>query len=265
MKILAKWLPALVATVGLTLATAAQAADRIKVGIMGGDSELIWAEVTKQAAKKDIEVELVVFADYVLPNAALDSGDLDANAFQHQPYLNNQIKTKGYAITAIAKTVTYPIGLYSGKVKALADLKEGAEIGIPNDPTNGGRALLLLQAQKQLTLKPDVGLLPSVLDITDNPRKLRIREIDAAQLPRSLDDLDAAVINTNYALQANLKPGRDAIAVESAKDNPYANLIAVRVKDKDKPVFQRLVEAYQSPEIRAFVAERFEGAILPSF
>jgi D-methionine transport system substrate-binding protein len=244
---------------------AAGAQDLVKVGISGGDGELIWAKVKEIAKRQGLEVDLVVFNDYLLPNAALDSGDLDANAFQHRPFLDNQVKSRGYKIVPIADTVVEPIGLYSLKVKRLSDLREGALIGIPNDPSNGGRGLLLLRQQGLIELGPGVGILPSVRDVVNNPKKLEFRELDAAQLPRALPDLDAAIINTNYALQARLQPGRDAIAIESRTDNPYGNVIAVRVADKDKPVFKKLLSAYQSEEMRQFILRRFDGAILPAF
>lgn len=241
----------------------ALAADKVKVGVSGGDGEIIWQEVKKVAEKDGIDLQVIVFNDYLLPNAALDAGDLDLNAFQHKPFLENQIKTKGYKITAIGDTVVAPIGLYSKKVKTLAELKEGAQVGIPNDPSNGGRGLLLLAQHGLIKLKDGVGILPRVIDVTDNPKKLKFREIDAAQLARSLDDLDAAVINTNYALQANLNPSRNAIAVETTKDNPYGNVIAVREKDKDNPLYRRVVKAYQDEAIRSFIKTRFDGALLP--
>ncbi|KJV05774.1 dioxygenase [Elstera litoralis] len=242
----------------------ALAADKVKVGVF---FRRRWrdhlAGSQKVAARDGIDVQVIVFNDYLLPNAALDAGDLDLNAFQHKPFLENQVKTKGYKITAIADTVVSPIGLYSKKVKALAELKDSAQVGIPNDPSNGGRGLLLLAQHGLIKLKEGVGILPRVIDVTDNPKKLKFREIDAAQLARSLDDLDAAVINTNYALQANLKPGRDSIAIETTKDNPYGNVIAAREKDKDNPLYRRVVKAYQDEAIRSFIKTRFDGALLP--
>src|ERR1700728_209934 len=172
---------------------AAQAQEHLRVGISGGDGELIWAKVKEVAKRQGLEVDVVVFNDYLLPNAALDGGDLDANAFQHKPFLENQVKASG---------------LYSEKLKKVGDLPQGASIGIPNDPSNGGRGLLLLQQQGLIKLRDGVGILPSVRDVVENPKKLKFRELDAAQLPRSLPDLDAAVINTNYALQAKLRPGK---------------------------------------------------------
>lgn len=245
-------------------AVPALANDKLKVGISGGDSEIIWAAVKDIAQKDGLDITVVVFNDYLLPNEALNAGDLDANAFQHRPFLENQIKTKGYKITPIAETIVAPIGLYSRKIKAIGELKEGASIGIPNDPSNGGRALLLLQSQKLIKLKANVGLVPSVLDISENPKKLKFNEIDAAQLSRTLDDLDAAVINTNYSVQAGLIPGKDSIAIETSVNNPYNNFIAVRTADKDKPVFKKLVSAYQNETIRQLVKDKLPGQ-LPAF
>ena len=238
---------------------------RLKVGVSGGDGELIWAKVKDVAKQKGLDIQVIVFNDYLLPNAALDGGDLDANAFQHKPFLDNQIKTRGYKIAAIANTIVEPIGMYSLKVKSVSGLGEGAQVGIPNDPSNGGRALLLMQHAGLIKLRSGTGSTPSVRDVSDNPHKFKFRELDAAQLPRALSDLDAAVINTNYALQARLRPGRDSIAIESGIDNPYGNVIAVRSADVDKPVFKTLIAAYQNEEVRQFILKQFDGAILPVF
>jgi D-methionine transport system substrate-binding protein len=243
----------------------AHATDHLKVGIMSGPEEEILAVVKQVAAKEGLDIELVTFSDYVLPNEALNSGELDANAFQHVPYLDNQIKTRGYKIVPIGNTIVTPIGAYSHKVKSLTELAAGAKIGIPNDPTNGGRALLLFQANGLIKLRDGVGLLPTVLDVTENPKQLSFVELDAAQLARALDDVDAAVINTNYALEAGLDPVKDAIAIESRENNPYANVIAVRAADKDNPVYQKLVRAYESPEVAQFLEQRFKGSTLAAW
>ena len=238
---------------------------RLKVGVSGGDGELIWAKVKEIAKRQGLDLQVIVFNDYLLPNAALDGGDLDANAFQHKPFLDNQIAVRGYKLTAIASTLVEPIGLYSLKAKSVSALADGAQVGIPNDPSNGGRALLLLQQQGLIKLREGTGITPSVRDVVVNSRKFKFRELDAAQLPRALRDLDAAVINTNYALQANLHPGKDSIAIESSQNNPYGNVIAVRTADKDKPVFKTLIAAYQNDEVRQFILKQFDGAILPVF
>lgn len=251
------------ALVGLAVAPA-MAADKIKVGIMGGDAEVLWAKAKEIAARDGLDINLVVFSDYLLPNEALQSGDLDANAFQHKPFLANQVKARGYRIVPVGETIVTPIGLYSKRVKAVADLKDGALVGIPNDPSNGGRALLLLQAEKLIRLKDGVGLLPTVFDVVDNPKRLKFQEVDAAQLPRSLEDLDAAVINTNYAVDAGLIPGKDSIAIESKVDNPYNNVIVVREADTGKPWVPKLVHAFQNDAIRQILKEQFPGQF-PAF
>jgi len=253
-----RWLLFTLAVV-MTVSGPGFARDKIKLGITGGDSEVHWAKAKEIAARDDLDIELVVFSDYLLPNEALAAGDLNANAFQHKPFLDNQIKVRGYKIVPVGETIVTPIGLYSRRVKAVGALRDGAAVGIPNDPSNGGRALLLLQAQGLVRLKEGVGLLPTVLDVVENPKRLTIHELDAAQLPRSLDDLDAAVINTNYAVAAGLTPGRDTIALESAVNNPYSNLIVVREADRNAPWVPKLVRAFQNDAIRQLLKEQFPG------
>ncbi|MES2975321.1 MAG: MetQ/NlpA family ABC transporter substrate-binding protein [Pseudomonadota bacterium] len=236
----------------------------LKIGVTAGPHAQIFEQVKKVAERDGLKIQIVEFSDYIQPNAALAAGDLDGNSYQHKPFLDQQVKDRGYKISSVGYTVNFPIGIYSKKVKSLKDLKEGARVGIPNDPTNGGRVLLVLQDQGLIKLKPEAGLKATPLDVTDNPKKLKFVEIDAAQLPRSLDDLDAAAINTNYALTAGLHPGKDAIAQESAK-SPYVNLLAVRDQDKDKPWVAKLVKAYHSDEIRKFVQAEFKGAVVTGF
>jgi len=236
----------------------------LKIGVTAGPHAQIFEQVKKLADKEGLKIQIIEFSDYVQPNAALAAGDLDANSYQHKPYLDQQIKDRGYKFASVGYTVNFPIGLYSKKVKSLGELKEGAKFGIPNDPTNGGRVLLVLQDKGLIKLKPEAGLKATPLDVIDNPKKLKFVELDAAQLPRSLDDLDAAAVNTNYALPAGLSPAKDAIAQEAAK-SPYVNLIAVREQDKDKPWVAKLVKLYQSEEIRKFVLAEFKGAVVPGF
>ncbi len=253
---------ALVAAFAGVPAISAFAQDKpIKIGVTGGPHAQIMEQVKKIAEKDGLKIQIVEFSDYVQPNAALAAGDLDANSYQHKPYLDQQVKDRGYKIVDVGYTVNFPIGIYSKKVKSLKDLKEGARFGMPNDPTNGGRVLLVLQDQGLIKLRPEAGLKATPLDVTENPKKLKFVEVDAAQLPRTLDDLDAAGINTNYALSAGLTPGKDAIAQESAK-SPYVNILAVRAQDKDKPWVARLVKAYHSEEVRQFVQTEFKGAVL---
>lgn len=236
----------------------------VKIGVTGGPHAQIFEVVKKVAEKDGLKIQVIEFSDYVQPNAALASGDLDANSYQHKPYLDQQVKDRGYKFVSAGYTVNFPIGIYSKKIKSLNDLKQGAKFGIPNDPTNGGRVLLVLQEKGLIKLRPEAGLKATPLDVIDNPKKIKFVELDAAQLPRSLDDLDASAINTNFALSAGLNPGKDAIAQESAK-SPYVNLIAVREADKDKPWVTKLVKAYQSEEVRKFIQTEFKGAVIPGF
>jgi D-methionine transport system substrate-binding protein len=248
----------------VALAGMAHAQDVIRIGVTAGPHAQI-AEVAKKVAERDgLTLQIVEFQDYIQPNAALDSGDLQANSYQHLPFLQSQIAARGYKISAVGDTVTFPMGFYSKKFKSLADLPEGAKVGIQNDPSNSGRALALLQKYGVIKLKPGAGISATTIDIVDNPKHLQIVQIEAAQLPRSLDDLAASAINTNYAVQAKLVPTRDAIAIEDAK-SPYANLLAVRTQDKDKPWVPKLVRAFQSPEVKQFVQSNFAGSMVPAF
>jgi len=253
------------AAVGAALATGAVAQEKpIKIGVTGGPHAQIMEQVKKVAAKDGLNIQVVEFNDYIQPNAALAAGDLDANSYQHLPYLEAQMKDRGYKFANAGFTVTFPMGVYSKKVKSLDQLKAGARVGVPNDPTNGGRGLLLLQSKGLIKLKPDAGLKATPLDIAENPKKLKIVELDAAQLPRSLDDLDAAAINGNYAESAGLSPTKDAIAMEGPK-GPYANLIAVREADKGKPWVAKLVKAYHSPEIKQYVHSTFKDSVITAW
>jgi len=242
----------------------AQADETIKVCVTGGPHEQVMEVVKQVAAKNGLTIKIVEFSDYVQPNAALAGGDLDANSYQHQPYLDAQVKDRGYKLVRIADTVTFPMGIYSKKVKSLAELQPGAKIAVPNDPTNGGRALLLLQKQGLIKLRADAGLKAMPLDIVENPRKLKIVELDAAQIPRSLADVDAAAINTNFAMEAGLKPKQDAIAIEDPK-GPYVNVIAIREVDRNKPWVARLVAAYHSPEVKQYIESKFGGAVIAAW
>ena len=259
----------LLAIVAVSLGASLAHADdkRITVGTMSGPDAQIWSVVTKVAAREGLAVKVIEFNDYVQPNAALDAGDLDANGFQHQPFLDSQIRQRGYKIVNVGLTYVSPMGFYSKKYKSLKDLPDGAKVGIQNDPSNGNRALLLLQKYGAIKLKPGVGtngVNATPLDVVENPKKIKLVELDAAQLPRALDDLDAASINTDYAVKAGLQPTKDAIAIEDIK-GPYANLIAVRVQDRNQPWVKKLVAAYESDEVRKYIDTQFKGAIIPAF
>jgi len=236
----------------------------LRVGVTAGPHAQILEVVARVAARDGLQIKAVEFSDYIQPNAALSTGDLDANSYQHQPFLDQQVKDRGYKIVSVAKTVIFPMGIYSQKVKSIAELPQGGRIGIPNDPTNGGRALAVLAQAGAFQLREGLDFRATVADIVQNPKRLRVVEIDAAQIPRALPDLDAAAINTNYALPAGLNPVRDAIAVES-RESPYANLIAVREQDRARPEIAKLVKAYHSDEVKRFIEETFQGSVVPAW
>ena len=239
-----------------------EASNRLKVGIMSGGEERV-AAVAAQVAKQQhgLDIELVTFSDYLMPNAALADGSIDVNAFQHAPFLSQQLEARHYPLSIVANTFIYPIAGYSQRLRSLADLRDGAQIAVPNDPSNLGRALKLLERQGLLTLKPEAGILATVLDITGNPRKLRIVELDAAQLPRVLPDVDLAIINNNYAAQAGLAALRDGLLVEG-KDSPYVNLIVARQDNRDDPRIALWVASYQTDEVHAAALEAFNGGVV---
>ena len=252
------------ALVGVVAVSAAAQAKTYKVGVTQGPHEQVVEFVKAELAKKGISIDVVGFSDYVLPNQALNDGDLDINSFQHQPYLDNQVKDRGYKLVTVGKSIILPMGIYSDKVKTLADLKKGDRIGLPNDPTNGGRALLLMQHAGLIKLDPKAGLRAGVPDIVENPKGLKFVELDAAQLPRAIPDLAAAAVNTNYAIQAGLVPTRDGLIVEGA-ESPYACVVVVQDKNKDADWVKAFVAAYNSEPVRKFIVETFKGSIVPAF
>ncbi|MGF7158187.1 MetQ/NlpA family ABC transporter substrate-binding protein [Bartonella heixiaziensis] len=238
---------------------------KIKLGVMEGHEATVWKVAAEQAKKTGLDIELVYFSDYALPNDAVNSGDIDANAFQHTPYLNSQMEQRGYKLSIVGYTFIAPIGVYSHKIKELKELKDGANVGIPNDPSNGGRALLLLNSLGLITLKDPHDILASPLDIIENPKNLKIRELDAGILGRAINDFDIAIINTNWALVSGLNLSKDAIAWEKAENNPYNNIIVVRTSDKDEPWVKKLVAAYNSEPVRAKIKEIFGPAAQTSW
>ncbi len=256
----------LLITVGAVafFSASSQAEEKIKVGVTSGPHAQILEVVKKAAAKEGLVIQSVEFSDFVQPNAALAAGELNANSYQHLPYLEAQMKDRGYQLVNVGYTVTFPMGVYSKRIKSLAELKPGARIAIPNDPTNGARALLLLKQEGLLKLRVEAGLQVTVLDIVDNPKKLKMIELDAAQLPRVLNDVDAAAINTDFAVQAQLVPTRDALALEPAQ-GPYANLIAIRAVDRNQPWVAKLVSAYHSPDVKKYITEQFKGAAIAAW
>ena len=214
--------------------------------------------------KEGVQLKLIEFSDYVQPNIALAEGELDANFFQHKPYLDEFAKEHNLKLASLVAVHIEPMGVYSKSIKSLEELPEGATVAIPNDPTNGGRALLLLASAGVITLADPTDITCTVMDITENPKDLDIRELEAAQLPRSLDDVTAAVINTNYAMAAGMVPGRDAILIEGA-DSPYVNILVANPDSAKLPDMKILQEALNSPETRKFIEEKYQGAILPAF
>ncbi|MFI6336645.1 MetQ/NlpA family ABC transporter substrate-binding protein [Streptomyces sp. NPDC050535] len=215
------------------------------------------------AEKAGLDLEIREFTDYVLPNTALQEGSLDANLYQNQPFLDDFNKSKGTDLVSVVKPYLPPMGVYSKKAGDVTELADGATVAVPNDVTNEGRALKLLAAEGVITLKDGAGTAASPADITANPKHLTFKELEPAQLPRSLDDVAAAVINNNYAQDAGLSPATDAILLESAKDNPYANLLAVRKGDEDDPRVEKLAELLTSPEVRKFIEDKYKGSVLP--
>lgn len=238
--------------------------------IVVGASPSPHVEILKAAqpilAEQGITLEIKEFTDYILPNKALDSGDLDANYFQHQPYLDTFNKDNGMELQSLGGIHYEPMGIFAGNTKTLDELKDGAKIGVPNDPTNEARALLLLQENGVITLKDGIGITATKMDIVDNPKNVEIEEMEAAVLPKSMTSLDIAVINGNYALSGGLSI-KDALAIETADSlaaETYANIIAVRKGDEERPELKKLVEVLQSKEIADYITNTFEGAVAPS-
>lgn len=238
--------------------------NHIKVGITSGPEREIAAAAKKVAKEQyNLDVELVTFNDYVVPNEALNNGDIDVNAFQHVPYLEEQSRQRSYTLAVVGNTFVYPIVAYSKKIKNIAALQNGSTIVIPNDPTNGGRSLLLLQKNGLLQLKDNVGLLPKVTDITGNPKQLKILEIEAPQLPRVLDDKEVAVaiINNNFAAQAGLNADQYGILKED-KASPYVNVIVAREDNKNLEKVKNFVKAYQSETVARIADSVFKGGAI---
>lgn len=255
---------------GLLIAGCDQQSDNathIKVGVINGAEQDV-AEVAKQVAKEKygLDVELVGFSGSLLPNDATNHGELDANVFQHRPFLEQDNIAHNYKLVAVGNTFVFPMAGYSRKIKSVSELKDGATVAIPNDPTNLGRALLLLQKEKLIDLKPDTGLLPTVLDITANPRHLNIMELEGAQLPRVLDDpkVDVAIISTTYIQQLNLSPVHDSVFIED-KNSPYVNIIVTREENKDAENVKKFIQSYQSPEVAKAAEKIFNGGAVPGW
>ena len=221
-------------------------------------------EVKPLLAKEGVDLKVVEFTDYVKPNLALNDKEIDANFFQHSPYLDKFNSEHGTKLKAIAKIHVEPMGIYSHKVKDLKDVADGAKVAIPNDPTNGGRALLLLQKAGLLKLKDGVNEKATLQDIAENPKNFKFQEVEAAQVPRTLDDVDAAIINSNFAMQIQLDPTKDSLFIEDST-SPYVNIVAVRQGDENRPEIQALMKVLHSQEIKDFISNKYKGAVVPAF
>ena len=236
----------------------------VKVGATAVPHAEILNQIKGSLAKEGVDLQIIEFSDYVKPNLSLNDKELDANFFQHEPYLENFASERNMPLISAGKVHIEPMGIYSKTIKNLSDIPNGAKIAIPNDPSNGGRALALLESAKLLTLKEGVGVKATIGDITGNDKKLQIIEIEAALLPRSMDDTDLSVINSNFAMEANLNPVKDSLFTEP-KESPYANIVAVRKGDEARPEIQKLMKALQSPEVKKFIEDKYKGAVVPAF
>ena len=240
----------------------------VKIGFVGESDMVIWKPVQEKLSKEGITVELVSFADYSMPNQALNDGDIDLNAFQHHAYFYNETNTKGYNLSIIGLTFISAMNIYSQKISNVNEVKRGDKIAIPNDPSNGGRALKVLEAAGLIKVKPEVGDLPSISDIIENPLNLDIITVDAGGIYSLLPDVACAVINGNYAIDFGLNPGSDYIFKDDPaiySGNSFVNLIAARTKDKDNELYKKVVAAYQSETVEEIYANNFKGSYLPTW
>ncbi len=254
----------LLAAFAAVAAFSAQAADELNVAATAVPHAEILEFVKPQLAEQGVDLKVKVFTDYVQPNIQVSEKRLDANFFQHQPYLDEFNKGKGTELVSVAGVHIEPFGAYSSKYKSLDELPKGATVVIPNDATNGGRALLLLEKAGVITLKEGAGITATPKDIAENPKNIKIRELEAATLPRVLTQVDLALINTNYALEAKLNPTEDALFIEG-NDSPYVNILVARPDNKDSAAMQKLIDALHSEEVKQFINEKYKGAVVPAF
>ncbi len=240
----------------------------VKVGLVGEMAEM-WVPIQENLEDDGIQIELIKFADYTLPNQALADGEIDLNAFQHYAFLYNEVEAKGLDLVPIGNTIIAPLNVYSLKLESIDQIKEGYKIAIPNDVTNGGRALKVLESAGLIEVDPQAGYNPSVGDITRNPLQLEIIEVEASNLPSLLPDVSAAVINGNHAHDHGLKPAEDAIysqSIESIEsDNPYINIIAARAEDAENEVYLKVVDAYNQPNVADVINETYDGLYVPAW
>lgn len=237
----------------------------LKVGATAVPHAEVLEQVKDDLKAEGIDLQIVEFNDYVQPNLAVNDRELDANYFQHIPYLENFVKEHPEVKLVNAGAVHIePMGVYSHKVKSLDELQDGASVAIPNDPTNGGRALILLAKAGLITLADPTNIAATVQDITANPKNLQFQELEAAQVPRAIDDVDIAVINSNFAMQVPLNPVTDSLIIEDAS-SPYVNIVAVRDGDADRPEIKALIKALQSEKVKKFIDEKYSGAVVATF
>lgn len=236
----------------------------IKIGATAGPHAEVAEAVAKEAQKQGLNVKVVEFTDYITPDKALASGDIDLNSYQHKPFLDNFNKQNNSDLVPIGKTILMRMGVYSDKVKDVKDIKDGGIVAIPNDPTNGGRGLVLLEKAGLIKLKDGVGFKATIADIADNPKNLQFKELEAAQLPRSLADVDAAAITMNYVMSAGLDVKKQGIFLES-KDEPLAVMVlAARNKDKDDQTYKKIADIFRSEAVKQFIADKYKGTIVPA-
>ncbi|MCY1295517.1 D-methionine-binding lipoprotein MetQ [compost metagenome] len=254
-------LTALAAALSVTFA---HAGEKLSVAATPVPHAEILELIKPKLAQEGVDLEVKVFTDYVQPNLQVSQKNLDANYFQHQPYLDEFNAARGTHLVSITGVHVEPFGAYSSKIKSLAELPQGALVAIPNDATNGGRSLLLLQKAGVIKLKPGTGITATLKDIAENPKGIKFRELEAATLPRVLNQVDLALINTNYALEAKLNPSRDALVIEG-RDSPYVNYLVARPDNRDSEALKKLSAALTSPEVKAFIEERYSGAVVPAF
>ncbi len=235
----------------------------IKVGISGSDTR-VWDFVKEKAKKEGINIEIVKFSDYIQPNLALSNGEVDVNAFQTVAYFNSFKKDRNLDLTAIGTTVLAPLGLYSKKIKSVQDLKNGDQIAVPNDTTNLGRGLILLEKAGLIKLKQGFDGKGGLENIVENPKNLKITPVAAGQTPRAMDDVAASIINNGIAVDAGFNPSKDPIFREDQTAKPYINIIATQTKRKDDPTLKKLVAIYQTEEVANFIKETYKGAQIPT-
>lgn len=232
---------------------------KIVIGVTGGPHEIIMNHVKELAKDQGLDVEIVVFSDYIQPNVQLNEGELDMNSMQHAPFLENTCQEKGYELSNIGDNILIPMCILSDKIDDLTALPDGALIGLPDDTTNEARALKLLASAGLITLDENAGVMATPKDITDNPKNLKFHEMEAGLLLRTLSEFDAAVVNSNYVVEAGLTPSEEALFVEPTENNPWVNIFACRTADKDNENFKKLISIYQSDEVKAFIAETYPG------